>query len=555
MQAELQTTPTGQPSLRRGHEWLEDETDPVAGAAACIREDQVAGADHVVLFGAGLGYRILWLRELGVARPIVFEPEPSILELSRNAVPGALEGAATFTNYSSLLAHLRTELSCGERMVLLAPPGYQRAFPAEHQKVQECLRDAQGFAQLRRNTVDERLVHLVESALHNLPKLARVPAMESVSSPLASRPAFIVSAGPSLDGNAHLIPDAAQRGAIIAVNTSAPVIAAQNQDIDVLVSIEAISVRESLQRVADRTRVLALDLCANTQSFDVKGPSKIAFVSKQAGLDDLCRDLKLSGLAYGPSVATAAFRLACRWGADPIVLLGQDLAFPEGRVYAKGTGREGWRVDAEGDVLRFRRDEHINRLFESHGLRRPSDEQPRLCVDAWGSNGNATRATKKTVDTTYDLTWFRRWFENAAKEDRSGRRLINATEGGASIEGFEERTLASLLDELPTREACLGNAIGRAKPLSKKRIDQARRSLQRSARRVAHEAERFAKSKSAHQANIALQTAKASSVVWAHALGEVQRIQADESLPPIERTIGTIRALRRSAKQVMALLS
>ena len=47
------------------------------------------------------------------------------------------------------------------------------------------------------------------------------------------------------------------------------------------------------------------------------------------------------------------------------------------------------------------------------------------------------------------------WLELAAEliaRECPGQRLINATEGGARIQGFEERTLAEVLEALPERD-------------------------------------------------------------------------------------------------------
>ncbi|MGB0680014.1 MAG: 6-hydroxymethylpterin diphosphokinase MptE-like protein [Polyangiales bacterium] len=556
MQLQLLPSTSGARSLRLGETWLEDPTDPVAGATTFIRPEQVAGADHVVLFGAGLGYRILWLKQIGVPHPIVFEPLPEILRLSRKTLPQALDGAQAFSDHSSLLAHLRTHLQAGERMILLAPPGYQDAFQTEYQQLQACLRDAHGFAQLRRNTVNHRLVDATEYAVRNLAALSAVPCAERIQRPLAGCPVFIVSAGPSLDRNAHLLPEAARRGAIFAVNTSAPVVVAQGQNIDVLVTIEALPVHETLAQVAPHTHVLAIDLSAHPSGFalpgpEAGGPCKVALSAQQAGMAQLNAALKLQGFQSGPSVSTMALCLARQWGADPIVLLGQDLAFPEGRVYAAGTGREHWRATAVGAELSLVYDEAIDALFASNRLKPPPRKVPRLQVPAWGKG-----TPEHWVDSTYELTWVRRWLEEAASQDKSARRYINASEGGAAILGFEERTLASLWPELPVRAHRLMTQVQPAQALPSARVDQARRVLGAAIRQIRDQARAYVqrKSPSGAQAQAVLQQAQRSSLVWAHVAAELHRVQEDNTLDSVQRVRAAMQAIADSAARLGALL-
>jgi hypothetical protein len=67
-------------------------------------------------------------------------------------------------------------------------------------------------------------------------------------------------------------------------------------------------------------------------------------------------------------------------------------------------------------------------------------------VPAWGGHGE--------VHSTLGFSAIRSWLALAADvldHDRPDQRLINATEGGAHVAGFEELTLQSVLASLPER--------------------------------------------------------------------------------------------------------
>lgn len=103
----------------------------------------------------------------------------------------------------------------------------------------------------------------------------------------------------------------------------------------------------------------------------------------------------------GGSVATAAFYLAARAGCDPIVLVGQDLALDSGTWYA-GAENEDKVIDA------------------------------RRLVPGYFGGEVATNDSFRT-----NIEWYRQ-AAAAMKRHKPELRLINATEGGADLTGFEK---------------------------------------------------------------------------------------------------------------------
>ncbi|MCZ7587052.1 MAG: DUF115 domain-containing protein [Deltaproteobacteria bacterium] len=134
-----------------------------------------------------------------------------------------------------------------------------------------------------------------------------------------------------------------------------------------------------------------------------------------------------SVISVGGSVATAAFSVIAQSGADPIILIGQDLAYSDtGALHAEGIG-----------------------LLGAEDL---SDEERRAGADALARKGffeiegyGGGRVLTKTNLRSYLL-----WFERSVKAvTGAGRRAINCTEGGAKIAGFEQRPLGETLESLP----------------------------------------------------------------------------------------------------------
>lgn len=538
----------GLPSLRYGAEALEDPVDPRDGARLFVRPEQLARADHVVVFGVGLGYRLRRLEELGCEAPLVFEPCPEALALAREHGPGVPPGARVFTELAELHAALLSRSRPHEHTVLLAAPPYARAFPQAHQALVRLIDEVQGLVILRRNSVAERSALLVERALSNLPRLAAVPTLDRLGQPLDGVPAFVVSAGPSLDRNRDRLAAAARRGAVLAVNTSAPAVAAAGAPIDLLVAIEALDVSEPMKLAAPVTRALALDLTAGGANFEVDVARKLAFCVDTPQYAALAAELGIDTLGYGGSVATAAFAVAARLGADPIVLVGQDLAYTDGRGYASDTLFGETRVHRAGDRLVIERVAKWEEMTRAGGLRVPSKVRPCVEVPAWGGG---------TVNSTHELTLFRRWFEMAARELKGRRRLVDATEGGASIAGFEEVPLRALLEELPERAHGLHAAIDAAAPLEAERVHGVARAVARRSEQLAKAAKRCVRAskrgdrpKVARASREVSAAAKEAPLAEAHAAPALMAVLDDETLSDDARELRTYGAIRRSAARV-----
>ena len=119
-------------------------------------------------------------------------------------------------------------------------------------------------------------------------------------------------------------------------------------------------------------------------------------------------------LPSGGSVANNAFSLAEMLGFGTIILVGQDLAYPNDQVHSKGAKYK--TLDDTNTI-----DRNDSRYFE---------------VEA--NDGGK-------ILTEGNMNVYRKWFEERICDTKAN--VINATEGGAKIEGAEVRTLESVIDE------------------------------------------------------------------------------------------------------------
>jgi hypothetical protein len=119
-------------------------------------------------------------------------------------------------------------------------------------------------------------------------------------------------------------------------------------------------------------------------------------------------------LPSGGHATSAAFSLAILWGCDPIILVGQDLAYTGGRIHAQG------RPGGE------------------------DEERPETTlVPAIGGG---------MVETSHVMLSYLAWYQEAAAYlgSRTQRRVINATAAGAHLAGFDHQDLGATLAALAT---------------------------------------------------------------------------------------------------------
>jgi hypothetical protein len=397
-----------------------------------------------VVFGLGLGHTARALRAMTDAPILIYEPDPGLARRALELGPSDL-GAFPIVCSSHDLTQIWTTFSgATDNVTLISTPGYGDLYQREDRDLRETVTQL-----LQRRGVNDATHRLrarewISDVLENVELLQSAPCFLGLAEKYKNVPAFIVGAGPSLGKNIGLLADATKKGLVFAVNSSALALARQGITPQVVACMESIDVSHVLERVPYLDQVVrAFSLTGHPKMLRTgKGPLLPVYEGLPQ-LSPLNALGKSPGLPVCGSVSTLAFSLAQRLGCSPIVFVGQDLAYTGGQAYAPGTPYEGSRVklSADGKSLQHERSATLkatnNQLVEREPLRE---------VTAWGGSGSAV--------STIGFSSVRSWLELAAEvlaRQCPDQRLINATEGGARIAGFEELTLAEVLAPLPER--------------------------------------------------------------------------------------------------------
>ncbi len=452
----------GTPALAHGTRLLGSVFDE----ESLLRVAQQAGSPMTfVVFGLGMGHTVRGLRAHSTGKIVVFEPDPGILRNFFESGPSDLAEVPIVCTLHEL-NKLWPRLSNGKQSVTLVnTAGYPELFPEQAKSLREALGQLVQRGGINDATHRLRSRVWIQDVLANVELLREHPTFLALARQYRGVPAFIVGAGPSLGKNGRLLAEAAKKGIVFAVNSSARALDSYGVEPQVLACMESIDVSHLFEGVSYIDRVArAVSLSGHPRSLRVgKGPLLPIFEGIHQLNGPLLSLLGFPGIPVSGSVSTLAFSLAERLGCSPIVFVGQDLAYTEGKAYAPGTPYEESRVRmaADGEHLEHDWCETLKGAH-NHGANKMQEREPLRMVTAWGGQGR--------VFSTIGFGAVRDWLEAASRvlaKDRPETRLVNATEGGARIDGFEEVALSALLSTLPERHisaASLRRDAERAQP-------------------------------------------------------------------------------------------
>jgi hypothetical protein len=285
-----------------------------------------------------------------------------------------------------------------------------------------------------------RSVETVRNLLLNLDHYAAGPGIAELRDAAAGCPAVIVSAGPSLARNMHLLadPQVGRNCLIVAVQTTLkPLLQAGIKPHFVTaLDYHEISARfyEELAPYDTSGTTLVADPKAHPVILDAfPGPVRCC---QSPFCDQLLGDLRrdMGDLPAGATVAHLALYLARFMGCDPIIMIGQDLAFTDGLYYAPHTAIESvWAPELNPfntvEMMQWQRIArhrlHLQRRTDIHGRPVYTDAQM--------------------------LAYLQQFERDFAGLARDGLHVIDATEGGLPKESTTRSSLREALGRHATR--------------------------------------------------------------------------------------------------------
>lgn len=391
----------------------------------------------ILVYGVGLGYHINYLlKKLSLSnRLILVEPSKGIFEyaLSNGYYDKFKDRPDTFFINEDSDENIRALLSMYipwdnfENLIFKDFKQYPKVFEEHYRKFSKCLIETINAMRINRNTALYFAEQWQSNFMENIEFIFKSVPVKSFFDSFKNIPAVIVSAGPSLDKNIRLLKEAKGSCIIICVGTALKALIKEKIEPDFVVSIDG---SEKNFKHFDGYSVnapLLYDLTVYPKILrKYKGPLVIGQIASEfSTLFEEKLLIEFGRLSAGPSVANLSLDFAYKMGCDPIIFIGQDLAYLDNRTHASGT------------------------TYEKDRIKESSDEKEYIYVD-----GNY----EDKVLTDRVLLSFKTWFENYiyGHQDRT---YINATEGGALIKGTKIISFKEAIEQYMKKNLNLNQTI------------------------------------------------------------------------------------------------
>lgn len=366
----------------------------------------------VVLFGLGLGYHVKALKqELEDVEILVYEPCEKIYQAAMSYDHVGWQDDTRIYVYRDIEA---LEDAFIKRCIynikeafpyLWIHPTYRQLAPVQVARLEASFQNLRVRQVSNTKTLREKTKLWLKNIEANWQWLLTLPSVSQLRQVFEQVPCVIVASGPSLSRNHSVLNKIQERVLLFACGSVYPWLATKGVYPHIAAVLEGDDVGTRFTGISrDAGAWVALASSTHPNHFKRIEGRQLVFYSERW----LARLLGQEPFVpHGGNVASAAFTMGLIMGCNPIILVGQDLAL-EGDVLHPG----GVRNPGEDEVLRYRR-------F-------PMEGQERV---VYGHSA---------------MVSYLSWYEESARyltRVRPDVLLINATEGGARIRGFEEMSL------------------------------------------------------------------------------------------------------------------
>lgn len=398
--------------------YLHSRYEPRDEAKRLVDRLPVSERITFALQGLGLGYQLAELASRAGRDAVfcIFEPDLKLIrttlelhdfsDLLRNGRILFFVDADKSQLFLRLMPYI-TQMSLGFEQVVHSP-SFQ-VNPEFFDQMKIWIDEFTAYAKTCISTLVVNGKRTCENITRNLAWYLATPSLSRLKDAYKGKPAVIVSAGPSLRKNKHLLPQVQGKACVIAVQTTFQPLLEMGVEPQFVTSLDYhdICTRffEKLPRHV-KTELVAEPKATN-RIFDLN-PGPVSLLGNDFA-DLMLREMKphKERLPSGATVAHLAFYLAEHMGCDPIIFVGQDLGFSDGLCYTPGTSYEDvWRPELSRfcsvEMKQWEqivRDRHILRKVpDVHG--RPMYTEERLFTYLQQFERDFIRSKSRIIDAT-----------------------------------------------------------------------------------------------------------------------------------------------------------
>ena len=354
------------------------------------------------------------------------------------------------------------------------------------------------FAAWRKRIVNSSTVNhfgqrWLSQGLENLPYIAEHNSLSALGDSFKNVPMVLISPGPSLDKNIGQLKQLIGKALLVATQPAAKALSVAGIIPNIIILADPSDLTYQLEGVPmDKVDALLLGVSCHPDLYK-KYSGKILTFNVNGGIDDWISDIfsdTVPSVSSGGSVSTTALHIGMYLKCDPIILVGQDLSMSNDKIYATNAADGAISVNFKDNdkslVYENISENYIKSISNKKWAEASFSSKVELLPGYYGG----------FVKTKSDYAIFHSEFETAATNNKlktSPTVLLNCTEGGAFIRGFEHIALkdaitlidnshkkSQFVDGNIIRERLMqANKLGRKKILVEK-LDKIKKSFDKS---------------------------------------------------------------------------
>ena len=232
-------------------------------------------------------------------------------------------------------------------------PAYSAKEPELFLEVLDEIKSSLFVSVVGQNTMVLLMEKFTRSSLENIENCLRYPETTFLHDEFKGKPAVVISAGPSLDRPGVLEALKAHAGNLVigCVGQAAKALDKAGITPDFINVIEVKDVTQQLEGVSYMmdTNLILLPQ-ANIKLFDVPSKRKlISHCTRDPMVHWLTKALgkPFFGFNHQGTVSISTLLHLMKMGCNPIFFLGQDLAYPEGKMYSQNSVYSGWKFEVD----------------------------------------------------------------------------------------------------------------------------------------------------------------------------------------------------------------
>jgi hypothetical protein len=420
---------------------LHSAYDPLKEAERSVDSFKKGRSSIILVSGLALGYHVCLLKKkYPDVLLIVLEYSIEVVKLSKKHYPGNIKNALIITSITELSGVFETIDMSGFR-------GISHYIHRASYQLNQAFYDnlASDIKQYITSKTSDLLTRFeferrwIENIFLNLPYLFTSYPVSNLFGRFKGYPGIIVSAGPSLRKNVSMLDKIKDKALIVSVDTAYGVLLKNKISPHIVMTLDAqkYSIKHFLGQKSKEPLLLADIVSYGKISRDFPGEKAFSTTSKfyqdidgntkretTPAVDWLEKVIgNIGDIQSGGSVATSVFDLLLNLGCDPIILVGQDLAYTGREIHVSGTYHNDDWLPQTNRILNL--DTINQRVIRKRKIK---------FVESFGG------AEPVISDFVFDL--YKGWFEDSAA--KVPVKVINATEGGARLKNTSENSLEIL---------------------------------------------------------------------------------------------------------------